>query len=434
MTRPPQGDSAPDVRCVAGRDALDRLAQDLDRLNAASTRPDPFSTADYLRAYVDRSEYFPDGMDVRLFVLTDGHEVVGIVPMRSVTDRFPAGLRSRRLEFLATHDNERPHIICRAGDEDRIARAFVDHVAAHRGWSLVELRGQPVGSPLWRAAHAASGARRQVRDVPIGAYSEVALHHGDLVQYYAGLSKRMRSNISRQGRRLFRAGDVELLIATGPDACSALFDEYLELEDASWKFRSDASVRRHPQRVAFFREVAAGRAGSDPSLVAICLDGVMVAALLSAHHGKGMWALEMAYDELHSDLGPGQLLLLVATGLALERNHRFFNFLQNYGYYKQRWQADSIDVVNVQLLRRPGLHHVKGLVGDWRRRHVTGDDVPRPPMLTNDDRHAAVRRNAEHPSRAGAASRLAGAIERAGPGVHLLRGAAATGHLPFSVG
>jgi len=55
----------------------------------------------------------------------------------------------------------------------------------------------------------------------------------------------------------------------------------------------------------------------------------------------------MAYDLSRSDLGPGQLLLLLAVADALERRHRFLNFLQNFAYYKHRWGAESIAVTTV---------------------------------------------------------------------------------------
>ena len=418
------------VQCERGRSGIDLWSAHLDRLNALSVRPDPFSTADYLRAYVDHSEYFPNGMDVRLFIIQDGRDVVGVVPMRAVVDSFVSGLGASRLEFLVTHDNEQPHVVCAAGDEDRVAEAFVNHVLQRESpWSLVEFKGQPEHSALRRVAHARASKRLWVRDIPISPYSEVTLGSGDLAGYYASLSKRMRSNISRQTRRLFSAGAVEFLLAEGAQACTALFDAYLELENASWKFATPAAAQRHPQRVAFLRAVAAGHAGSEPSLVAICLDGQMVAGLLCASHGQGSWALEMAYDETHADLGPGQLLLLLATALALERRHHFFNFLQSYGYYKQRWGADSVEVVNVQLIRRPGLHHLKGVVGDWNRRRRPYDiDAPK---LANDQRHARPASLA-HPSRAQATQLLNDALCHGGPGVRRYAGAAASAHLPFA--
>jgi hypothetical protein len=78
----------------------------------------------------------------------------------------------------------------------------------------------------------------------------------------------------------------------------------------------------------------------------------------------------MAYDESRSDLGPGQLLLLFAMGEAIRRGDRFLNFMQNFAYYKYRWGAVLIPVVNVQLLRRASLHNLRAAVGEWSKRLV----------------------------------------------------------------
>jgi hypothetical protein len=118
----------------------------------------------------------------------------------------------------------------------------------------------------------------------------------------------------------------------------------------------------------------AGRAGLDPSFIGILLDGVLIAGLLAGSNSTASparhaaWCLEMAYDESRAELGPGQLLLLVAMGEAVRRGDQFLSYLQNFAYYKHRWGAESIPVVNVQLLRRVSLHNVRASVGELVKR------------------------------------------------------------------
>jgi hypothetical protein len=84
----------------------------------------------------------------------------------------------------------------------------------------------------------------------------------------------------------------------------------------------------------------------------------------------GAWCLEMAYDRSRAELGPGQLLLLLAMGEAIARGDQFLNFLHGFAYYKHRWAAAQIDVVNVQLIRRASIYNVRTLLGELKRRWV----------------------------------------------------------------
>jgi hypothetical protein len=42
--------------------------------------------------------------------------------------------------------------------------------------------------------------------------------------------------------------------------------------------------------------------------------------------------------------------------------------MQNFAYYKQRWGATQVPVVNVQLLRRASLHNVRATIGEWSKK------------------------------------------------------------------
>jgi CelD/BcsL family acetyltransferase involved in cellulose biosynthesis len=238
---------------------------------------------------------------------------------------------------------------------------------------MLEFAGQRTESALHRALHAASGRRFRARDIRVSPYNEITLVWNDLGGYFRSLPKKMRSNISRQARRLFAAGEPELLLVDGPKAASAWFDAYCDVDRRSWKQGTQSSISRDPRRVRFYREIAAGAAGLDPGFIGIVLDGVLIAGLLmgsdsSASPGNhGAWCLEMAYDRSRAELGPGQLLLLLAVGRAIENGHRSLSFMQNFAYYKHRWAAQPIEIVNVQLIRRLSLHNVRATAGDWMR-------------------------------------------------------------------
>jgi Acetyltransferase (GNAT) domain len=366
---------------------LQTMAVQLDAVNEHSAKPSPFATSAFTIAYASNSERDPLGMDVRLFLVRDGaglalgwavfalriDELVDVpeavmqrsVGLRKLLALAAKRLRASRLELMTTSDVDRPGIVARLGHEDTVAEALLAHLIERElDWTLLEWRAQERGSPLWRAAFARANPFLRVRDVELDPYSEVQLQWPDVDTYFQALSKRMRSNVSRQARKLYASGQVELVLVNGSEATAAFFDAYRDLETRSWKHHSEAAMGRHSLRLKFYSRIVSGEAGIDPSLVGIALDGALIAALINGRFGDRMWSMEMAFDESLDAMGPGQLLLLLAVMDGLEKRCKSLNFFQMHGYFKRRWLADELPVANVQIIRRPSLHDMKGLTGD----------------------------------------------------------------------
>ena len=104
-------------------------------------------------------------------------------------------------------------------------------------------------------------------------------------------------------------------------------------------------------------------------------------------------------------LGPGHLLLLIAVATAIERGDRHLHFMQNFAYYKHRWGAEPIEVMNVQLIRRASLHNARARVGELRRGLWPARPAPAG--------HLAVQDAAEDESPIGATSAPASGHARA---------------------
>ena len=127
-----------------------------------------------------------------------------------------------RLKCLAPLDTYQPGILAAPEDEERVAAALIQHICEHeRGWGMLEFVGQRPGSALHRAVHAAANRKLRARDFPVEPYTEIAVVWSSLGAYFQSLTKKMRSNVSRQARRLFAAGEVELILAEGAAAVTA---------------------------------------------------------------------------------------------------------------------------------------------------------------------------------------------------------------------
>ena len=439
------------VSRLDGVRALERCAADIDRLNADSRRPNAFASAAFLHTYALRNEYHAPGTGERLFLVRENGRVIGCAPMRqiraplSAASLGPLRLLGTRLEFLAAADTEQLQFSCAPADEERVTAALLRYFCQREtAWGMLELVGQKPGGALHQAVHAASNARFWARDIPVQPFTEVPLSWPDLPTYFRSLSKHMRSNIGRQARRIYAAGKTEIVLAEGAPAVSAWFDAYCELDDRSWKSGTESSTSRNPRRVRLYREIASGKAGLEPSFVGVLLDDVLVAGLLVGSNGlasperHGTWCLEMAYDRTRADLGPGQTLLLLAVAEALGRRDGFLNFLQNFAYYKHRWGAQPIEVVNLQLIRRFSAHDGRARIGElrrwWQARKDAKSGNQEPTVAVPPKDHAESRAFAAVPVDVERARRLtAVALASAGSGMRVLDRAAARAYLPFDL-
>ena len=421
------------IERVDSVEGLLAIAAELHACNARAARPSAFALPGFVAAYVRHNEYFPNAsMRLRTYVARDQHRVhtpshepiVGYVMLRHSFDKVAGPWRGGRLDFAVTHDTDEPGVLAVAGRETEVAAAILHHLIDHeRDWSMLECVGQHDGAVLRDVAPTLTSARIRWREIPMDPFSTVTITWPTLAAYYGALSKRMRSNVSRQTRRLYAAGAVELIFAHG-GATGALFDAHLGLEDRSWKHGTDAAIRRASERVAFFRELAHGRAGLEPSYVGVALNGVLIAGLLNATFGDSTWSLDMSYDATHSELGPGQLPLLLTIGDAIGHHRRSVHFLQFFSYFKERWLADSHPAVVLQLLRRPSLWDTRAMAGDLRVR-MAGRPGTIEPVLQNAKREGSPSLVDEASSRA--------LLDAARSKVCVLDAVAAARILPFSI-
>lgn len=363
-----------EVRSHAGMAAIDQFANQIDALNSASARPNPFYSSSYLRCFAQTNEYMPDMAETRLYTVFQNGQFIGCMPLRRVRDRV-GPLHSWRVCFWVPFDVERPGILCEPKNEERVGQAIIDHLCEKEAcFGMLELVGQPTNSVLYRLMHAAGNARFRARDIEADAISEIAVTWPDVASYTQSLSASWRRNLARSARLLQEAGTVEVVLVEGVPACMAWFDAYLELESRSWKRNTSAAIVRNERRVAFYQQFVAGHAGFEPSFIGVVLDGFLVAGTLNGsntdapRHARGVWGLEMAYDDAYSGMGPGVLLYPFLVHVAIQRNEKFVNLLHGFSDYKRRWKADVIAVKNVQLIRRHSLHNLKAIAGETIRK------------------------------------------------------------------
>ena len=388
------------MRCFGSLEEAAFLREDVNALNRAGTRPDPFSTFEFFENFLRYEKFFPQDQNLRLWFLAafDAGRLVGYMALKQLTHKV-LGLRASKIDFLVTHDADWPQLVARPEHALAVSEAFYAYLLERkREWSFLEFRQQDAASPLFPPPAAARLKGYLVREWPSLDNGTIPLRWDTLDAYFKSFSPKFRSNVSRQMRSLLAAGEVEYLASSDPAITPALFELYHSIEPRSWKSRAGAAIGRYPQWVEYFKGLLDARQPMRVSIQLLLLDGVPVAGFISGAFMKRLYALHMVYDDRLSRLAPGSALLLMAMRQAIDGRYALFNLLSGFGYYKVRWQAQMTETRIAQIYRAGSLLFWRRVLGDWMRR-VFSARPNKAPVLFNSLRRDVGERESEQAER-----------------------------------
>jgi hypothetical protein len=367
------------VRCAHHLADAEPYRTAINALNLESARPDPFSTFEFYQHYLRNAERYPDGGGLRLWLLLafSGDELIGYLALKQSTQRV-LGVRASRLDLLTAYVADRPHVVSRLERVGEVSAAAYAYLLGRRfEWSLLEFEQQDGASQLQPTAVAALAALApgsrlcRIRQWPNMSIGIIPMRWSSVAGYFAALSKKARSNVSRQMRTLFAAGDLQLLTASAPEAIEAieaLYELYRRIEPHSWKSLADADVGRTQQSVDFYAGLMHPSQPMRLVIQVLLLDGVPIAGLISGTFGRGFYALHIVYDERFSHLGPGSASLLLGMRLAIDEGCEFVNLLWGSSHFKTRWLAEMRETHSLQVYRVGTPYYWSRVLGDFRRR------------------------------------------------------------------
>ncbi|MHB8624334.1 MAG: GNAT family N-acetyltransferase [Sulfuricaulis sp.] len=385
------------MRCYGSLEEAATLRDEINAINLASARPDPFSTFEFFKNYFHYDEFFPGGEGMRLLFLAAflDDRLVGYVALKQVS-RKVMGVRTSTLGFLVTHDTDRPHLVATPEYLREVSEAVYGYLLGRRQeWSFLEFQQQDDTSSLFPPPAAADLKGYLVRQWPSLENGTIHMRWHTLREYYQALSKNFQTNLRRQLRNLLAAGKVEFLASSHPATTPALFELYLSIEPHSWKSKAQADIGRHPKRIEYFKSLLDPRLPMRVSIQILLLDGIPIAGLISGAFAKGLYALHIVYDDRVSRLAPGSAMLLLGMRQAIDDQYAFFNLLSGFGYYKARWLAEITETQITQIYRVGRLLYWHRLLGDWKRKVLSAKSKNAPALFNPARRDASVRAGAQ---------------------------------------
>jgi hypothetical protein len=357
------------VSCFGSFDDARHLIDEIDALNRASARPDPFSTFAFLENFSRHDEFRTAAGGMCLWFLTafSGDRLIGYLALRKVESRV-LGLATSTVGFLVTHDTDRPHLVALPENEQPVSEAFFAHLLTRASeWGMLEFQQQDPASALFPPPAQVNLKAYWQRDWVSLENCTLALTWPSLAAYFQALPKKYRTNLGRQMRKLLGAGVVELLGSADPAVTPALLELYRGIEAHSWKSQAKANIGRSRERIAYFEALLAPHQPMTIAIQILLLDGVPIAGIISGDFDKGLYALHIVYDDRVNPLAPGSAMLLMGVRRAIARQCDFFNLLSGSGYYKARWLAQTTETRVGQIYRIGGLLFWRRIVGDGLR-------------------------------------------------------------------
>lgn len=125
----------------------------------------------------------------------------------------------------------------------------------------------------------------------------------------AGVSGSHRKSFAKKRKHLEELGRLEVTVLPDDGDLDGWMREFVLLEASGWKGQEGTAIACQPSDVAFFsRIMACSLARHRLLLMAMHLDGRMIAAQQAIYAADGAFALKTAYDEALGHDSPGMLL------------------------------------------------------------------------------------------------------------------------------
>lgn len=314
------------VKAFRSLSELAGLRTAIDALNLQSRRPCAFATCSYVETHLTYDELGVDERELLFLAVFEAGRLLGYLPLRKQRMRTLGVLPWIRIGALCAHDSDRPHVVARAEDEARCAKAIYQHLLQHEpGWSLLELSAQDADSALLQVPDLSPlkyWSRcvddRPVARVPVATWRSVP-------EYLAALGADHRKDLTRSLRTTLKAGRVESVSSADPTAVLPLLELYLDLEGRSWKAAARVGIGRHANRVKFFRALGGKRQPMQLAVHLLLLNDLPVAGAITGAFAGVLHQLQTCFDRDYSALGCGEVSTLLPHHYAFATGARELN-------------------------------------------------------------------------------------------------------------
>jgi CelD/BcsL family acetyltransferase involved in cellulose biosynthesis len=344
------------VNKITTRDGLDRLEPAWNSLLADSAANSITLTWEWLTTWW---EVFGADRELNILVANDGQEVIGIAPLLKRTVQHYGLLPFRRLELLASGEDEADEIcsdyldfITRKGREEEAVGALLDYLfKTDSEWDeilLTDVAAESRNLPLLKNLCETTGTKCEVMRDQSGTYLTLP---GDWEELVGGLSQNFRRKIQKD-RRTLAAGGGRLQIVDTREGFDTAFDALIRLHQQRWTGRGEPGVFASEKFTRFHRLVAPRLLDKGwLQLFIVHFQDEPVSALYAFTYNRKMYYYQGGFTEARSALtSPGTLVQSYAVEAAIKMGLSEYDFLKGGASgYKTKWGGQTRSIIQMRL-------------------------------------------------------------------------------------
>ncbi|HEX8889979.1 MAG TPA: GNAT family N-acetyltransferase [Pyrinomonadaceae bacterium] len=344
------------VEKVLTREGFSGLASVWNPLLRESASDTLFLTHEWLSVWW---EVFGGKRELYILLVRDGEELIGIAPLLRKEVRHYGLLPFRRLEFLASGEDQADEVcseyldfILRRGRElEALEHVFRTLRANSAEWDellLTNVSADSTNLALLEKICEAAGINSSVLHKQNSSYLTLDT---DFESYLARLGKKFQSNLRRE-RRVAEKHGGHLRIIDSIDGFEENFETLISLHQACWTERGEPGVFASERFTRFHKAVAPVILRNGwLRLYVYLLGDEAVSALYAFAYNQKLFYYQSGFAGRRAPLySPGTLIQSHAIEDAVKSGFREFDFLtgEEHGY-KAKWGAQQREVLQLRL-------------------------------------------------------------------------------------
>jgi CelD/BcsL family acetyltransferase involved in cellulose biosynthesis len=300
-------------------------------------------------------QYFDQGKELRIFLIKDGNELIGIIPFAQ--SKYRKGLISINiLENLCSETCDYSGIIISRNKYETAFAFFMNYVEKMMRENEIIIR-------IWHVPRDSMFATALVQKYP--SYSNSLFLYERIVsrcpyinlpttweEYYSDfLSKKKRKNL-RRIMQTTKNHEVEFKKYTKTNDLRGQLQILFELHQKRWREKNIISKFTNPKAQEFYIDISRACLENDwLDLSFLNIDGKTVSVRWGFNYNNTRYCMTPAFDLNYSACAVGTQHLMKAIEESIQSGLKQFDFLKGEEPYKYDWTKSKKDNIRITITR-----------------------------------------------------------------------------------
>jgi CelD/BcsL family acetyltransferase involved in cellulose biosynthesis len=349
-----------ETRLITDENDFENLEPAWRKLESAGAIKDITVTWEWMSTWWDVFKY---GRGLSILTFSEDGEIIGIAPFVSRKIKQFGLIPFRRVEFIASGEDERDEIcsdyldfIIRPGSESAVIDSLFSYLthANDLAWDEVLLPRMLDSSTniplLQKLAKKHALILDEVNSIPC-TYADLA---ESLDEYMSKLGRRTRKQIRRDINRLGEVGEVEFKMAASEDDIKRAKEILVDLHQTRWTqdgkpgvYASGKFQKFHDKIMAIAHEKGWLRLGT------LTVNDEPLASEYNFRYRDKVYAYQCGVKiQEDSNISIGTIADVYAIGQAISEGLKEYDFLAGATYYKKRLTTNERSIVTLRIGKR----------------------------------------------------------------------------------